>query len=239
MMNPFLTLQSAKKNLDLAKELHNQMNANFLEHSMYDINDALTSILALCDMEQMKSIPKIKKYIERVNGLLLNVQIYQDINVFNVNHVLNNVVDIVDSNFKNKVKIEFNSVPVKALTESNQTQFQHILLYLLIELINSEPSGEALISMSLHQKEADAQIIIKKDNHNFSQGALKEVDNLRENFIGNMRMNLNNNNAEIVIRLPLNFKKPIDSGLPLKPTIRLELKQKKYDFSTVKSFGKV
>ena len=135
VINPFSTLQIIKKNRELAKKLQSDMDANFLEHAMYDINDALTSILALCDMEQMKSIPKVKNYIQRVNELLNDVQIYQDDKIFNINHLLRNVIDIVKDSFKSKVKILSSFTQVKALVKSNQKCLERILLYILVEFM--------------------------------------------------------------------------------------------------------
>jgi hypothetical protein len=234
MINTFLSLQATKENQELSKKLHEDMNANFLEHTMYDINDSLTSILALCDMEQMKNIPKIKNYIQRVNELLDYVQIYQDKTIFNVNHVLNNVIDIIKDHFKSKVKISYSFNPVKALAKSNQLQLEQILLYVFVELIklNGE-EGDSEISIKLHQREKDAQIIISKNVFSFSSNALKEIDVLRENFVGSMQINPKNEGVEIDIRLPLFFKKPQT------PTHSIEITPKKQVYKPVKSFKKV
>ncbi len=233
MINTFLSLQATKENKELAKKLHKDMNANFLEHAMYDINDALTSILALCDMEQMKSIPKVKNYIQRVNELLDYAQVYQDKTIFNVNHVLNNVVDVIKDYFKDKVKISYSFNPVKALAESNQPQLEQILLYIFVELISFGKDGSDLeMSIKLHQKEQDAQIIISKNVFSFSSNALKEIDVLRENFVGSIQMNPKSEGVEIDIRLPLSFKKSQT------PTHSIEITPKKQVYKPVKSFRK-
>ncbi|MBU1495206.1 MAG: hypothetical protein KJ956_14715, partial [Actinobacteria bacterium] len=124
----------AHKKKALVKDLQNSMCAHFLEHTMYSINDALTSILALCDIEEMKTVPKVKKYIQRVNELMNNVQVYQAADYFNANHVLKNVIDIIKDNFKRKVDIKFNHSPINALVKSNQIVLEQILLYIFVEL---------------------------------------------------------------------------------------------------------
>ena len=233
MINTFLSLQDSKKNKELSKKLHEDMKANFLEHTMYDINDALTSILGLCDMEQMKSIPKIKNYIHRINELLDYVQAYQDRSCFNINHVLNNVIDTIKDHFKNNAKILYSFNPIKAFAKSSRSQLEHILIYIFIELISSpDESDKSEVIIKLHQKEANAQIFISKNNFSFSQNALQEIDILCENFTGSVQMNPKSNGTEIDIRLPLSFK---ESKMP---TYSIEIKSKKYTYKPLKSFKK-
>ena len=78
-------LQATKKNMELAKAFQEDMGAHFFEHTMYDVKDALTSILALCDMEDMKQVPQVKMYILRVTDLLHDVKFYRSSSLFNVN----------------------------------------------------------------------------------------------------------------------------------------------------------
>lgn len=209
MISQFMTLQVSKENLKLAIRLQNEMNTNFLEHVMYDVNDALTSILALCDMEEMKSIPKVKTYIQRVNELLKDLRVYQNVNMFNMNHVLENVIDVIKYHFKNKTKIDYSFSKVNALAEGYQVKLEHMLLYILIEMMSGgTETDDSKIFISLHQKEKDAQILIKKVGYSFSQLAITEIDKLKENFAGNMQMENQGGEFSVNIRIPLSFKKP-------------------------------
>jgi len=176
---------------------------------MYDVNDALTSILALCDMEEMKSIPKVKTYIQRVNELLKDLRVYQNVNMFNMNHVLENVIDVIKYHFKNKTKIDYSFSKVNALAEGYQVKLEHMLLYILIEMMSGgTETDDSKIFISLHQKEKDAQILIKKVGYSFSQLAITEIDKLKENFAGNMQMENQGGEFSVNIRIPLSFKKP-------------------------------
>jgi hypothetical protein len=214
MISQFLSIQASKENKKLAEELHDEMNSNFLEHAMYDVNDALASILALCDMEEMQNIPKVKKYIQRVNCLLNDVQAYQSNSTFNISHVLNNMIDVIKDHFKYKAKINYTFSEVKPLVKSNKLQLEQILLYVLIELVTTGQDSDLLdISVKLHQKEQDAQIVIVKANHKFTDPALEEVGRLIENFTGKVQINPNGQGVEIDIRLPLNFRKSKKSTL--------------------------
>ena len=239
VINPFSTLQIIKKNRELAKKLQSDMDANFLEHAMYDINDALTSILALCDMEQMKSIPKVKNYIQRVNELLNDVQIYQDDKIFNINHLLRNVIDIVKDSFKSKVKILSSFTQVKALVKSNQKCLERILLYILVEfmLIQEKPE-ESSIYVELIQKDTEAQILIKRENFNFSHEQLKEIGELRENFSGKMEISKKENSVFIRISLPLSFKSASMFNILTNPNSSIKITSTKPIRKIIKSFAK-
>ena len=239
VINPFSTLQIIKKNRELAKKLQSDIDANFLEHAMYDINDALTSILALCDMEQMKSIPKVKNYIQRVNELLNDVQIYQDDKIFNINHLLRNVIDIVKDSFKSKVKILSSFTQVKALVKSNQKCLERILLYILVEfmLIQEKPE-ESSIYVELIQKDTEAQILIKRENFNFSHEQLKEIGELRENFSGKMEISKKENSVFIRISLPLSFKSASMFNILTNPNSSIKITSTKPIRKIIKSFAK-
>jgi len=215
VISQFISAQASMENKKLAEKLCDEMNANFLEHTMYDINDALTSILAICDMEEMQNIPKIKQYIQRVNSLLNDVQVYQGNAVFNINHVLVNVIDVVRDYFKSKVKIQSAFAEIKSFVKTNKSQLERILLYIFMELINAEQqSGIPVISLSLNQKEQDAQIIISKASHDFSKTAIEEIGRLQEGFAGDVQISPKEQGVEINIRLPLIFEKPQKTNLP-------------------------
>ena len=239
VVNPFSTLHLAKKNRELAENLHNEMDANFLEHAMYDINDALTSILALCDMEQMKSIPKVKGYIKRVNELLNDVQIYQDDKTFNVNHLLRNVIDIIKDNFKDKVKILTSFVLVRALVKSHQKLLERILLHLFSELINvTDKPEENNINVLLSQKNNEAQILIIREDFNFSHEQLKEVGILSEGFSGKLEISKKGTGISISIRLPLTFKAGGPFNLPTSPSSSVSVITTKPIRKPIQSFSK-
>ncbi|MBN2087710.1 hypothetical protein JW758_05155 [Candidatus Peregrinibacteria bacterium] len=237
--NPFSTLHITKKNRELAEKLQSEMDANFLEHTMYDINDVLTSILALCDMEQMKSIPKVKNYINRINELLNDVQIYQDEKNYNINHLLRNVIDMLMHNFKDKVKILTNFVPVKALAKSNQTRIERMLLYLFIELIlTPDKLDNNIINVELFQKEKEAVVKIKRDDFHFSHEQIKEFTALAEDFIGSQIIEKKGNGVLITIKVPLSLKTAGIFNLPPTPTSTVKVTSAKSANRSIKSFAK-
>ena len=122
-------LQETKKNLELAKAFQDDMGAHFFEHTMYDVKDALTSILALCDMEDMKQVPQVKKYIQRVTDLLHDVRLYQSSSLFNVNHVVINVVNVMKHKYKSKISISDDLTFIKASVKSDKSHLEQVLLY--------------------------------------------------------------------------------------------------------------
>ena len=222
-MNPFLSLQDTKRNQEVATRLQNEMGAHFLEHAMYDVNDALASIMAICDVERVKSLPKIKTYIERINRHLNDVKLYQRKNIFNIDHVLRNVLNIIKDNFKEGVEIDYSSISAKIFAETNQNRLEYILLYLMIELlaVKDESSNPTQITVSLTQKDSEGQILIRRGCFSFSQPALQALDQLRGEFLGKMNLIHKNEGVEIDIRLPLSFKKNLFSMDSLAPELRI------------------
>ena len=239
VINPYSTLHLAKKNRELAEKLQSDMESNFLEHAMYDINDALTSILALCDMEQMKAVPKVKGYIERVNDLLSDVQINQDDTTFNVNHLLRNVIDVIKDNFKNEVKILSSFTTVKALVNSNQKTLERILIYLFIELMTvTDTKSDQSVNVSLIQKGSEALIRIKREGFSFSHEQLKEVGELQAKFSGKMEISKSENVTLITINLPLTFESKGIFNLPPTPTSKIKVVANEKTRKPIQSFAK-
>jgi hypothetical protein len=207
MMNSFLTEQQIKKlNNEALKKLRGQILSNFLEHTMYDINDALASILALCDMEDMKSIPKVKKYIQKVNSLLEDLSVYQNDEFFNVNHVLKNIIDLIKDDFKQKANIEYAPVQVNALVKSKQTYLEDVLLCLFFELVSKANESQVdPIVVDLRQKDRDAVLTITKKNFSFSTNFLKDFDELKGKADFSIRLSPKDGGVEVVIKMPLEF----------------------------------
>lgn len=214
MINLFPFKSDSQKKKDLVRDLHNSMCAHFLEHTMYDINDALTSILALCDIEEMKTVPKVKKYIQKVNELMDNVQIYQNSSHFNVNHVLSNVINIIKDSFKRRVDIKMNAIKVNALVQSKQAALEQVLIFIFIELISNEKDGSAaLIDVDLKQKGQDVIIVIQKENYSFSANTLKEIDLMKVDLNGSFSISPKGNGVVVRIQMPLIFSKGQDSNV--------------------------
>ena len=197
-------LQATKKNLGLAKAFQDDMGAHFFEHTMYDIKDALTSILALCDMEDMKQVPQVKKYIQRVTDLLHDVKSYRSTSLFNVNHVVINVINVMKGNYTSRLSVNHDLTFIKAYVKSDKSHLEQVLLYSLIEAVESS-SGSVSTKIQLAQKESDAVITIKLLNFHYSPVVLKEILAFHQPSIFKMQVAAQGSDTEIVIRLPLSF----------------------------------
>ena len=212
---------------ELTKKLQARMYAHFFEHGTHTVNDSLASILALCDIEQMQTVPRIKQYINHINQTLNSLKVYHNENRFNIDDVLKNVIGIVEDEFKG-VSIIKQLSESKALSESNQALTESILLYILIELITSKKQEDqnndlGKIYINLHQKDKDAQIVIKNDSCIFSEEVLKEIDILKEDFQGKIYIVQKNNGISIDIRMPLSFNKPKEPLFSVnKPSIKVK-----------------
>lgn len=199
-------LQDTKKHQEQAKAFQDDMGAHFFEHTMYDVKDTLTSILALCDMEDMKQIPQVKKYIQRVTDLLHDVRLYHDHYHFNVNHVMINVINVLKKGYKNRIHINHDLDFIKANTQSDRNHLEQVLLYSLIEAIES-CDAELAVDVSLQQKEQDAMIIIHLRAFKYNSIALKEITEFHNPDTFRMKIGSVEGGTEISIRLPLSFEK--------------------------------
>lgn len=198
-------LQATKKNLELAKAFQDDMGAHFFEHTMYDVKDALTSILAICDMEDMKQVPQVKKYIQRVVDLLQDVRLYQSSSLFNVNHVVINVINVMKHKYKSRITISEDLTFIKASVKSDKNHLEQILLYSLIEAVESA-GGNLNLKIELAQKERDAVISIRLQNFEYSSIVLKEIREFHNAAAFRMQINVHGGGTEIIIRLPLSFE---------------------------------
>jgi len=198
------------KTKELVGKLHAETSTLFLERAMYDINDSLTSILALCDVEHIKSIDKVKKRIERINQLLHSIGDYQS--AFNGNAsfsptaVLGNLLNTLQEHFKGKVNFVRFLGDIHADATVSQTRFEELLLYMLVTLIHSSKEAPSEILIELRQKNQDALVTVLKDQHTFSVSSLKEIDALREKFEGKVQISPQGQGVEIIMRLPLKFR---------------------------------
>ena len=241
MMMALLSSQEINQKRELAKKLQKRMNAHFVEHAAYDINDALTSILALCDMEQVRSVPKIKEYIRHINKLLSDVRIYQDSSVFNARHVLKNVINILKDNFKGAVMLMDSFSDLEVFVEGDQEDLEYFLLLsflLLSEKSKEEESVSPEIKINLLRKEKTALITLVRENHFFSETVLSEFQQQIKNFSGKIDLVQKESSLRIEIHLPLSLKKlffdqSFDSQINLKnPTFKAA------GSTVVKSFAK-
>ncbi len=197
-------LQATKKNLELAKAFQDDMGAHFFDHTMYDIKDALTSILAMCDMEDMKQVPQVKQYIQRITDLLHDVKSYRSTSLFNVNHVVINVINVMKANYAAKISIDHNLSFIKAYVKSDKSHLEQVLLYSLIEAVESGSAG-IKTEIELVQKETDAVITIKLKTFHYQPVILKEIAAFHQNSLFRMQVEKQGADTEIIIRLPLSF----------------------------------
>jgi hypothetical protein len=199
-------LQASKKNLKLAKELQNEMSSHFFENTLFDVKDSLTSILALCDMEDMKQTGKVKMYIRKISDMLNDVRLYHNSECFNVTHVLQNIISTIQSKYKGLVKLDQSITPIKALAKADQQHLEQVLLFLLIEAIEANPEKTQTITVDLHQKSHDAQITVHVEDFKYSDVSQKELETIHDQSIFKLQLEHRQGDAEVMIRIPLKFE---------------------------------
>lgn len=198
-------LQATRKHLEQARAFQDDMGGHFFEHTIYDVKDALTSILALCDMEDMKQVPQVKKYIQRVTDLLHDVRLYSSSSVFNVNHVAINIVNILKNHYKSKMAVSHQFTTIKAYACSNKSHLERMVLYTLIEALESVQEEQLGMEISLVQKDYDAVISIRLKNFRYTSVVLKEIRSFHKENAFVMQINESSQDTEILIRVPLSF----------------------------------
>ena len=199
-------LQATRKHFELAQAFQDDMGAYFFEHTMYDVKDALSSILAICDIAEMEELPEIKGYIQRVTDLIGDVSLYHDNNVFNVKHVLLNVIKMLEKSYKGRIDLSQQISSIKAQAKGDQHHLEKVLLYAMLEAIESSPIDKEIdLNVSLSQRERDALMNIRIENFSYSSVARKEVLNF-SNQKGLKTHILSEDDATVVsIHVPLSF----------------------------------
>lgn len=221
-------LQTREKQQELLGKLRLQTSKHFLERAACDINDALTSILAVSDTQAPQVVPKVKRYIERVNDSLLSLKVYQSAlqqkSVFNINAVLSNILNVIEENLNSKVEITRVLNEVKAMAKGDQSDLEELLLYLFVQLAESGKEGTSNFNVELRQKDENALIIITNNSIVSPEMALRELKAKAGSFKGAIQINPQATRTEFIIRLELLFFHPhpsFASGLKLKGAPKL------------------
>lgn len=180
----------------------------FYDKMMYEINDSLTSILAICDAESTNSIPKIKEHINKINESLKKTKSYQSstcgTNEFDIALALKNLLRVVRENYKDLSLISFIS-DIKAPAREDQSSFEKIFLHLFSSLFIS---GDSEVMIELRQKDQDAMITISKKDCTFKRGIIEKINHYKneKDFQGSIHISTEGNEVEVIMRLPLQFK---------------------------------
>ena len=199
--------QATRRNLELAKDFQRDMDANFLEHAMFDIKDALTSILALCDMEDMKQVPSVKKYIQSITEQLEDVITYQSNAPFSVSHVLINVINIIKNHYKNQALLTYDLSQIKAFAECDKNHLEQVLLYLVIEALESDREQVRDFKLALYQQEKNAVISIRVDKFQYNSSFLKEIMGFYNQDAFRLQISDKGGYSQVFVQVPLTFGK--------------------------------
>lgn len=210
VISKFLKTNSADKYRELVKDLQQQTRTLFYDRMMYEINDALTSILAVCDVEGKDAVPKIKQYIHRINQSLNNTKNFQTSlrsdKKFNISIVLQNLIHIIKDKYK-EAKMACIISDIKAPVIGDQSKFEELLLYIFINMFSSPNIQDSEALIELRQKGQDAMITILKDSHVFSLEMIEHVNKIRDggDFKGSVSITPQGKGIEVIIKIPLQF----------------------------------
>jgi hypothetical protein len=203
--------QNQDKSGELVAKLQQEAHMLFYDKMMYDINDALTSILAVCDIEGKEGIPKVKQYIHRINQSLNNTKNYQSVlksdKEFNISAVLQNLISVIKDRYKT-AKLACLISDIKAPVLCDQSKFEELFLYMFINMLTSANTMDSEILIELRQKDQDAMITILKDFHAFQPEVLENINKIngKPDFNGNIQITNHGKGVEIIMKIPLIFR---------------------------------
>jgi len=182
----------------------------FFDRMMYEINDSLTSILAITDVEPKDAIPKIKRYIHRINQSLSNTKHYQMVSSeekkFNITNVLRNLVHVIGDNFKRSKVVTMIS-DLNAPVLGDQAKFEQLFFTIMVDIL-SRAEEKAEILLECKQKDEFAQMTILVDRFLFSEEATTQIGRITEeaaDFKGRIQIVPQGNGQEITLKIPLQF----------------------------------
>jgi len=212
VISKFLRSPSAEKQDQLVFQLQKQASELYYDRMMYDINDSLTSILAVCDVEGKEGIPKVKQYIHRINQSLNATKNYQNASSssdqkFNVSLVVKNLMRVIEEQYK-EVKIAALLADINAPVLGDQSYFEKLFLHLFVQMFSVGHNTESELLIELRQKDQDAMITILKDQHAFTEQGLERIRGIQENdgFKGKVQITPQGRGVEVIIRIPLQFQ---------------------------------
>ena len=210
VISRLLKSQIIAKYDELVKQLQAEARMLFYDHMMYDINDSLTSILAVCEVEPKEAIPKIKQYIHRINQSLNITKNYQNNSYaekrFNVSLVSKNIIRVIKENYKD-IKLVSLISDIKAPVLGDQSKFEQLLLYIFVGMFFQGNTSDSEILIELRQKDQNAMFTVLKDTFSFSKEILGQIDKIREetDFKGNVQITPQGKGVEVIIKIPLQF----------------------------------
>ncbi len=201
-------IQKMKEEVD---RLQAEARLHFFDNTMYEVNDSLTSILAIAEMEPKDSISKIKHYIHRINQSLHSAKNYQIASKsderFNLAQVLRNMLYVIEERYK-KAKLVPLISDIKAPVVGDQSRFEQIFFTIFIDILGrAESTTEILIEA--RQKDQFAMVTILKDQFAFSEEALSQIDRLTAeapDLKGRVQITPQGNGVELIIKIPLQFQ---------------------------------
>lgn len=221
VVSKFHKLQIESNQKELVSQLQKEAQQLFYDRMMYDINDSLTSILAICDVEAKGVVPKVKEYIHRINKSLHNTKSYQKSTLdkkFNINLVLRNLMRVIDENYVLPKKAALLS-EIKASVQGSQSHFEQLFLHIFVNLFPEGNQSDADILIELRQKDQNAMLTIIKDDSLLASDALERIDEvIKESKFGkNTFLKTKESVVEITIKVPIIFEPPAFSQETLTP----------------------
>lgn len=189
------------------EQLKQRAKVLFHQHMIYDINDSLTSILAICDTRAKEIVPDVKQMIRRINRSLQNtgdyhVQSAKEVNTFDIDLVVQNLIRVIKEEYK-KINVTSFIAPLQFRVQGDQSGFEKLFLVVLCELIQNSCSEDILIELRQRKHEIAVTVVM---NHTHCRSEIKKmVDDIEVEygFINKTQITETGDGVEVVIKSPL------------------------------------
>lgn len=205
-----LKSQVAERLMQEVSRLQAEARNLYFDHMMYEVNDSLTSILAITEVEPKDAIPRIKQYIHRINQSLHSAKNYQITSAgehrFLLTPLLKNAIKVLNENYP-KAKLVTLISDIKAPVQGDQALFERLLFILFVDILGSQGEPTEVL-IEARQKDQDALITLLKDHFSYSEAAMDLVNKIIEespDLRGRVQITPQGNGVEVVIRIPLQF----------------------------------
>lgn len=228
-MDLLLNLHNEEKQRELLHRLKADTSRLFLEHSACDINDALTSILAVSELEAPRTVPRMKKYIQRVNQSLQSLKVYQSAvrqkSLFDITAVLQNLLNVLEEHLQEKVSIERRLGELKAKGEGDQSELEELILYFFIQMAESGREGKSAFTVSVTQKDHEAIAVIEVNSPlTYPEKALANLRARAGGFKNRIHLNGQSEATQLFIKIPLLFSSVPAATSVQKPSVSITFK---------------
>lgn len=195
------------KKLELIKSLQQEAAGLFFEHRMHEINESLTTILALTDIGSKDPLPKIRDHVESINVSLKSVKQYQkganENTVFEVGTLLKNIQEVLRPHIPRQDLGWFNVADIRIKVDAPLKPLQDLLVALMVVMCPSEEG--ASVCLEARQKGVDYYIQVSSEESGMADEVRGYINELAQKAALKPLWEKQEGLLTVTLRLPIRF----------------------------------